>query len=195
MTNRDSVNTGMLQTVFDAMPSLIFVVDEDVRIQEYNAAAAEFLLGERTTILKRRAGDVLHCLHSTETTEGCGHAPFCKECIVRNSVTEAFLGERVVRKRTKIEILREDNKIEIYALITASPFQYKGGKFTLLIVEDISELTELQRIIPICSFCKKIRDEKETWAIVELYFKEHWDVDFSHGICPKCMEKHYPEYC
>lgn len=193
MTNEDNDNSEMFKTFFDAIPSLIFVVDDDVRIQDYNAAAADLLLDERTTVLKRRAGNVLHCLHSTETTEGCGHAPLCKRCIVRNSVAEAFQGKHIVRKRTKMEIIKDGQKIEIYALITTSPFHYKERKLALLVVEDISEIAELQRIVPICSICRKIRDDKESWLRVEAYFKNHWDVDFSHSLCPECIKKHYPK--
>lgn len=185
---KDSVKTDMFRTVFDTMPSLIFVVDNDVRIQEYNAAAGDLLAAQRAAILKRRGGEVLHCLHATDVPEGCGRAPFCKNCIIRNSVSEAFRGNRVVRRRTRLDILRDEVKIEIYALITASPFLYEERPLVLLVIEDISEIAELQRLIPICSVCKKVRDEKESWFRVEAYFKEHWGVDFSHGFCPECYE-------
>lgn len=192
MITKDCFNTDMLQVIFDAMPSSIFVVDDDVRIQKYNDAAG-VLIGDRKTILKHCAGDVLHCLHSTETPEGCGHAPFCKECIIRNSVTKAFQGKRVVRKRTKIEIIQDDKKIKIYALITCSPFHYQEKEFVLLVVEDISELAELQRIVPICMHCKGIRDDKGYWNQLEKYISEHSVVQFSHCICDKCLKKYYPE--
>ena len=48
--------------------------------------------------------------------------------------------------------------------------------------------TSLKPIIPICSVCKEVRDEKEAWSRVEMYFKEHWDVDFSHSLCPNCYK-------
>lgn len=185
---KDDVNSDMLRAVFDAMPSLIFVVDDDVRIQEYNAAAADLLTVQRSAILKRRGGEVLHCLHATEVPEGCGRASFCQNCIIRNSVAEAFQGNRIVRRRTRIEVIQDDNKLEIYALITTSPFLYEERPLALLIIEDISEIAELRRMIPICSVCKKIRDEKESWFLVEAYFKEHWDVEFSHGLCPECYQ-------
>ncbi|MFP3982175.1 MAG: PAS domain-containing protein [Desulfurivibrionaceae bacterium] len=178
----------MFRTVFDALPSLIFIVDSDVRIHEYNAAAAELLADKRETIIRHRSGEVLHCIHSREVTEGCGHAPLCSDCIIRNSVYEASLGHRVVRRRTKIEIVQSGEQLSIYALITASPFQFEGRPLVLLVIEDISEIAELQRLIPICSVCKKVRDEKETWSRVEAYFKEKWDVDFSHGLCPECYK-------
>ncbi|MCX5829219.1 MAG: PAS domain-containing protein [Deltaproteobacteria bacterium] len=178
----------MLRAVFDALPSLVFVVDQDVRIQEYNAAASDLLMAARKTVLKRRAGEILHCIHSSEVQEGCGRSPFCKDCIIRNSVTEAFQGNRVVRRRTRIEIIRDANKIEIYALITASPFSFQDRSLALLVIEDISEIAELQRLIPICSICKKVRDDKESWMRVEAYFKNHWDVNFTHGLCPECYK-------
>jgi hypothetical protein len=131
---------------------------------------------------------VLHCLHSTDVPEGCGRAPLCEECVIRNSVAKALQGNRVVRRRTRLEIIRDGNKIEIYALITASPFRYKERPLVLLVIEDISEIAELKRIIPICSICKKVRDDKESWLRVEAYFKKHWDVDFSHGFCPECYK-------
>jgi hypothetical protein len=56
------------------------------------------------------------------------------------------------------------------------------------VIEDISEIAELQRMIPICCICKKVRDDKESWFRIETYFKENWDVDFSHGLCPECYK-------
>jgi hypothetical protein len=178
----------MLMAVFDALPSLVFVVDQDVRIQEYNAAASDLLMAERKTVLKQRAGEILHCIHSSEVPEGCGRAPFCKDCIIRNSVTEAFQGNRVVRRRTRIELIRDAGRIGLYALITASPFFFQDRPLVLLVIEDISEVAELYRMIPICSVCRKVRDDKESWMLVEAYFKDKWDVDFSHGLCPDCYK-------
>ncbi|MCG6878445.1 MAG: PAS domain-containing protein [Deltaproteobacteria bacterium] len=180
---------GLLRKIFDAMPSMVFVVDDDVSIQEYNKTAADFLLMERPAILKHRGGEILHCIHATETKEGCGHAPFCKGCVIRNSVKSAFKGNRIVRARTRLEVLRGEDKAEIYALITASPFSYEDQQLVLLVIEDISVITEIQRMIPICSVCHKIRNEKEVWSQIEAYFKENWDVDFSHGLCPDCYRK------
>jgi hypothetical protein len=185
---KNSSGEDILRSVFDAIPSLIFVVDDDVRIHEYNAAAAELLLIKRSFVLKRRGGEVLNCLHAADVPEGCGRAPKCKDCVIRNSVTEALQGNRVVRRRKKLEILQAGNKIEIYALITASPFYYQDKPLALLVIEDISEIAELQRLIPICSICKRVRDDKESWSRLESYFKDHWDVDFTHGYCPKCFK-------
>ena len=189
MTTNQQNPEHLLRAIFDGIPLLIFVVDDDVQIHEYNAASAPLLAAERTTIIRRRGGEALHCLHSRDVPEGCGQAPYCKSCVIRNSVREAFYGNQVVRRRHKLELIQDRNILEIYALITASPFLYQGNQLVLLVVEDISEIVELKRIIPICAICKKVRSDKDYWVLVESYFKEHLDVDFSHGLCPDCYKK------
>ena len=53
----------------------------------------------------------------------------------------------------------------------------------------LTKVTKLQGLLPICSYCKKIRDDKNYWHQVELYISEHSGAQFSHGICPECKEK------
>jgi len=52
----------------------------------------------------------------------------------------------------------------------------------------------LQGILPICMHCHKIRDDKEVWQRLDNYIAEHTDVMLSHGLCPECYEKHYPDF-
>jgi hypothetical protein len=58
----------------------------------------------------------------------------------------------------------------------------------------LSEVKTLRGILPICSFCKKIRDDEGYWNQVEVYIRQRSDMDFSHSVCPECMRKHYPDY-
>lgn len=57
----------------------------------------------------------------------------------------------------------------------------------------ISEIKQLRGIIPICSGCKKIRDDEGYWHQVESYVRDHSEATFSHGICPDCLVEMYPE--
>jgi PAS domain S-box-containing protein len=57
----------------------------------------------------------------------------------------------------------------------------------------LSEVKKLSGFLPICSSCKKIRDDKGYWNEVETYIGEHSEALFSHSICPDCMRKLYPE--
>ena len=67
------------------------------------------------------------------------------------------------------------------------------GEKNKLLSDYISEIKTLRGILPICSICKQIRDDKGYWNQIEAYLEEHYDVDFSHGICPKCAKKYYPD--
>ncbi len=61
-------------------------------------------------------------------------------------------------------------------------------------MEDALEHVELLTgILPICASCKKIRDEDGSWQQVEVYVRDHSEAQFSHGICPDCMRKNYPD--
>ena len=55
------------------------------------------------------------------------------------------------------------------------------------------EVTLLQGILPICSMCKKVRDDKGYWNQIESYIRDHSDADFSHSMCPECAKNLYPD--
>jgi PAS domain-containing protein len=57
----------------------------------------------------------------------------------------------------------------------------------------LDEVKTLRGIVPICSYCKKIRDDTGYWNQVEKYVSDHSDAKFSHGICPACFEKEMKE--
>jgi hypothetical protein len=52
----------------------------------------------------------------------------------------------------------------------------------------------LEGILPVCASCKKIRDEQNNWHAIESYIHERSDAQFSHGICPECAAKLYPDF-
>jgi PAS domain S-box-containing protein len=60
--------------------------------------------------------------------------------------------------------------------------------------EALEKVKLLSGIIPICSSCKQIRDDKGYWHQVEAYIKNHSEAEFSHSICPDCAERLYPEF-
>ena len=55
------------------------------------------------------------------------------------------------------------------------------------------EVKKLSGLLPICSFCKKIRDDKGYWNQIEAYITEKSDAQFSHSICKECAKKHFPD--
>jgi hypothetical protein len=57
----------------------------------------------------------------------------------------------------------------------------------------LAKVKTLSGFLPICMSCKKIRNDKGYWEQVEVYIRDHSEAEFSHGICPECMKKLYPD--
>jgi PAS domain S-box-containing protein len=57
----------------------------------------------------------------------------------------------------------------------------------------LAEIKTLSGLLPICSYCGNVRDDRGYWSKIEKYMHEHSGTQFSHGICPDCMKEHYPE--
>ena len=53
----------------------------------------------------------------------------------------------------------------------------------------LARVKQLQGLVPICSYCKKIRNDRNYWQRLESYLSDHSEAQFSHGICPECYEK------
>ncbi len=63
------------------------------------------------------------------------------------------------------------------------------------LTEALKQIRALRGLLPICSSCKKIRDDRGYWNAIEQYIMEHSEAEFTHGICPDCLKKYYPEAC
>jgi PAS domain-containing protein len=61
--------------------------------------------------------------------------------------------------------------------------------------EAVAKVKTLSGMLPICSSCKKIRDDKGYWNHIEVYIRDHSETEFTHGICPECFKKLYPDFC
>ncbi len=113
----------------------------------------------------------------------------------------------------KVRAIRGDGK-PIELKIYISSFEQGGDAFVLMILRDItdrqqalrekelliaelrtalSRVKELSGLLPTCASCRKIRDEEGAWHDMETYICEHSEAGFSHGLCPQCAERLYPE--
>ena len=81
-----------------------------------------------------------------------------------------------------------------YQLNKSLKWEIKERQKNIIQLEEAqSQIKILGGIIPICMHCKGIRDDEGYWNQLEDYISEHSEVQFSHGICEKCLKKHYPE--
>ena len=66
-------------------------------------------------------------------------------------------------------------------------------KTTLRLQKALDNIKTLEGLLPICANCKKIRDDEGYWQQAEVYIRNHSEAKFSHGICPPCAKKLYPD--
>jgi DNA-binding response OmpR family regulator len=84
---------------------------------------------------------------------------------------------------------REELRARVRVGMRVVELQVKLAERVLELEEALARVKQLQGLLPICSYCKKIRDDRNYWRHVEAYISEHSEAVFSHGICPECFEK------
>lgn len=180
---------SLLKRMLDAIPSVLFLVDRDLRIVLYNKAAAGVVGEARTQILHKRTGEALHCLNAGESLDGCGKQEACKSCIIRGSMLEAFATGKLISRRSRLVRAEGEKTTDLFMQVKASPFTHQGQDYVLLLLEDMTSFVELQRLIPICAKCHKVRDEQALWTRLDEYVRDHLGADFTHGYCPDCLNE------
>jgi PAS domain-containing protein len=183
------------EQVFHAVPSPMFVVDEDVRVQQYNRAA-EALVGSRGDHPEFvRAGDLLHCIHAEESPGGCGRSDSCRICVVRGAVLKAAVGGTVYRREAKVTLLSQGRPVEAEFQVTTCPFTALDKRYVLLTLEEFGEVQKLESLLPICSWCRRARTSENYWQSVERYVADRLKLGLTHCICEECLEKNFAEDC
>ncbi|MBD3425810.1 MAG: PAS domain-containing protein [Candidatus Omnitrophica bacterium] len=182
---------ALLNEVFKVIPVPILVVDGDIRIIFANPRAEQLFSGKEKDFAEQRIGEVLVCKNSQE--KGCGRSQFCSECVLRNSVKEALKKDEMVQGRARLHKLENGNVRQVYFYVTTVPVKLGNRPLSLLMLEDVGEIMPLMSLLPICSGCKKIRDENGQWVDLVGYMEKNMDIDFSHSFCQDCLKTLYPD--
>ena len=186
MTINNIYTADTFRSMFNALPSPVFVVDGDVMVHEYNTAAAEFLF-RHMAALSELSYHAQNHLPGNEVPAGFWRTLFSKDSFIGKSIEEAFQGSRIVRRSTKLETHQEGFQTKLETRIICSPFHNGACTQVLLVIEEIRKTDDMKGVIHICSVCHQIIDEKEALNQLEAYAKEYTGVKFSHGLCPKCF--------
>jgi hypothetical protein len=120
-----------------------------------------------------------------------------------------MLAERDFVRDYEVRLKRRNGKTR-WACLSAALIDFGGDRSLLVTFNDITErknteqenerlIKDLQKalqdvktlrgLIPICAYCKRVRDDAGFWLQVDAYVQEHTHAEFSHGVCPECIEK------
>lgn len=109
------------------------------------------------------------------------------ELIIHKGDLETLIEKRTSELTAAYEKLQEE--LQERAVIEENLTEERNR-----LVDALMEVKTLSGLLPICASCKKIRDDRGYWNQIEKYVQEHSDATFSHGICPDCAKKLYPEF-
>lgn len=143
----------------------------------------EFLLVEDATTDPRFADNPL--------VAGEDHIRFCAGAPLVDADGES-LGALCVMDREPRSLRDEQrNALEALARLVVSQMQFRRVSHAL--AEALHDVRTLQGLLPICAHCHGIRNDEGYWEKVEEYLGNRTEAELSHGICPKCFQKRYPE--
>lgn len=190
MLKNTSSNLKDCEFLLDIFPSPVLIINHAGIVTKINNAAAKVFGVNNQAVIMMPGGAVINCINAGDVGESCGNTEECKHCIFRNSFLKAMEGEKVVQNQGEIIRVENDREQYMQVMATASLFSLDSETNILLVIEDISELSLLRKILPICSDCKKIRNDDDYWQSVEEYMANNLHLKFTHGLCPDCAEKY-----
>lgn len=107
--------------------------------------------------------------------------------LFENNIT---LQQKVEQRTRELEDLNRNLLNEISRRKAA---EEEKGNLIQELQKALAEVKVLSGMLPICSYCKNIRNDKGYWQGIEEYIKEHSNAEFSHSLCNDCLRKHYPD--
>ncbi len=188
-----NIDNNFFKTFIDALPSSVFIVDKDFKICDMNQEVRKLFKIDSDDLIEKLCGLVFNCRYAIDAITGCGTATNCADCVVRNSVQLAGIGKSTYKQKHQLKVQKNGINSVSHILVTASAIEIDSIEKILLVIEDITEMTLLRKMLPICSSCKKIRNDENYWDEVSDYLSNHTDLEFTHSICPSCVKKIYPD--
>ena len=111
--------------------------------------------------------------------------------IIMSGLADEDLAVSAVQKGAQDYLIK--GQLDVHQLVRAIRYGIEREKLLVKLREAMDQIKILRGLLPICSYCKDIRDDQGYWHQIEDYVRRHSDAEFSHGLCPKCAEKHYPD--
>ncbi len=188
---------GRYSSLFDSVPVGLYRATPGGRILDANPCLVEMLgYPNREALLAAKATDLYVHAEDYQTWSQLMN----RQGVVRNFETElrcqcgkpCWVREsaRAVRD-AKGEIMYYEGSLE--DITESKKAEEEREKLIIELQDALAKIKTLSGLLPICSSCKKIRDDKGYWNQIEVYIETHSDAEFTHSFCPDCMQKLYPE--
>ncbi len=177
--------------LIEKMTDGVLVVDKQGRVVDFNPALVELLDVKISSLIGQRADEIFPEWSKLQVTRE-ENDKIGQEILMLGSFSK-YLNVRLIHLRDRQQ--NEQGVLMILQDITGRK-QLESEREELIgsLQTALGQVKTLKGLFPICANCKKIRDDGGYWQDVAVYVRDHSEAEFSHGICPDCMVKLYPEY-
>jgi len=180
--------------LYDFAPTGYLNLARDGTILAVNLTGANLVGSERAHLLKRRFGLLVSeadqptfSAFLDKTFAGTDRES-CELTLPRAGTTPLVV---------RIEAVVSESGHECRAAVLDVTDRHRAAAERERLVQELqtalAEVKALSGLLPICAYCKKIRDDQGQWKQLERYVQSHSEATFSHGICPECAAKHFPD--
>ena len=188
-----------LRTYINGANDLIFTLDPAGRITSANQMLYATIGYREEELLGRNALELIAPESYAVTAEALAKV-LNQESVEQVTLEAVTKGGHRLTLEVRGLLLYEDGEFagtfHIARDITERKQAEEERERLILELQDaLGKVKTLSGLLPICASCKRIRDDAGYWTQVEVYIRDHADVEFSHGICPDCMKKLYPDFC
>lgn len=190
-----------LENIFNTVEDGIVITDKEGFIIQVNRAFADIHGYTEQEIIGRHTGTFYPAEYEIETMPPHIQQVFL-EGYIKNYETKRMRKDgTIIDIELSISILKDsegDLKGMVASIRDITERKLNEQKRENLIgelQEALSKVKTLSGLLPICASCKRIRDDRGYWNQIEAYIRDRSDAEFSHGICPECKKKLYPEFC
>ena len=188
-----------LESVFNAIQDGISVLDKDLNILQVNKIMTQWYPS-----LQHSLGEKCHRIYHgrSEPCEICPSTQTLKTKKMERAEVPFISHDNVIGTLELFSYPIKDSFGEITGIVEyvrdiTGRVQVEKEKELLIqdLQETLSQVKQLSGLLPICASCKKIRDDQGYWNQIEEYIRKRSEAKFSHGICPDCVRKLYPDLC
>lgn len=190
---------SMLTLLINNVPAYIAYVDSNTL--QYRFVNESFLNGFKRTHEEIIGKHILEIIGQANYEFALKYIEMLKDskkAISYENIFELAYGKRWIEVNYVPDFNENNEMIGIvvlsYDVTDRKTAEEERDKTNIELQKALSEIKTLKGILPFCSYCKKIRDDKGYWEKVDVYIYKHSEADISHSICPDCVKINFPDY-
>jgi len=177
--------------LIENMADGVLVLNTENHVIDVNPAATQLLNLNTSSSIGKKIEELAS--DWPQFLEACSQAENESQEITLESESPLHLDLRI-RPLTDAKGQNRGKLITLRDITTRKQLESEREELIQELQEALAHVKNLSGLLPICASCKKIRDDEGDWHQVEVYVRNHSEVEFSHGICPECIQTLYPEY-